>query len=304
MSLSRLERADLALDRPVLVMAMEGWVDAGLAGANALAALLGSMSTDVVASFDADVLVDHRSRRPLQRIVNGLLESITFPEIQLRHGVDSRGLDVLILAGPEPDYRWRAFTEEVVELAVGLGTRMAVGLGGFPAPVPHTRPVRVVGTAVDAALATEVGFIPGMRDVPSGISASLVKSFERAGVVALTLWAMVPHYVAGMPYPDASAELLERLGQLSGIAVDTAELRAAAGVTRQRIDTLIGQSEQHQAMVEGLERQAEQQAANPAEAAFDAPLFDGDDLPSGDEIAAELQRFLRDQGQGQGHDGP
>jgi hypothetical protein len=294
MALHRRE-LDIPLQRPVLVMGLDGWVDAGLSGANAVSALLGGMRTETLITFDADLLVDQRSRRPVQRIVNGVLESVTYTEIQIRHGADAAGNDVLLLAGPEPDYRWRAFTAELTQLCSELGVRLAVGLGGFPAPMPHTRPTRIIATAIDQVIANDVGFIPGVREVPAGIHAALLKGFEDQGIPALSLWAMVPHYVSGMPYPDASVGLLDHLARIGGITVDLTELRAAAGVTKTRIDGLIAQNPEHVAMVEQLERQLEAEAAaGPG----DHPPLDIENLPSGDEIAAELQRFLREEGQG------
>jgi predicted ATP-grasp superfamily ATP-dependent carboligase len=161
--------------------------------------------------------------------------------------------------------------------------------------MPHTRPIRIIATAIDQEMANDVGFLPGVREVPAGIHAALLKGFERAGIEALSLWAMVPHYVSGMPYPDASAGLLENLARVSGLEISLDELRAAADVTRERIDTLIAQNPEHVAMVDGLERQLEAEGSS---SAADHPPLDLDNLPSGDEIAAELQRFLRDEGQG------
>jgi hypothetical protein len=296
MSLSRRELTTQP-NRPILVMGLEGWVDAGLSGGNAISALLGSMRTEPLYTFDADQLVDHRSRRPTQRIVDGVLESVTYTEIQLRYGTDAAGNDLLLLVGPEPDYRWRSFTKELTEICSDLGVRIAVGLGGFPAPMPHTRPIRIIATALDHAMATEVGFIAGVREVPAGIHASLLKGFEEQGIPALSLWAMVPHYVSGMPYPEASVGLLDRLARLSGMTIDLGELQSAAEVTRNRIDGLIAQNPEHIAMVEGLERQWEQEQAEGAANTGGTP-FDMENLPSGDEIAAELQRFLREEGQG------
>jgi hypothetical protein len=286
---------DIPLHRPVLVMGLDGWVDAGLSGSNAMAALLGGMRTETMFTFDSDQLVDQRSRRPTQRIVNGVLESVTFAEIQMRHGTDAAGNDVLLLVGPEPDYQWRAFTKELTALCAGLGVRLAVGLGGFPAPMPHTRPTRIIATAIDQVMANDIGFIPGVREVPAGIHANLLKGFEDEGVAAVSLWAMVPHYVSGMPYPDASVGLLGHLARLGGLTVDVTELEAAAAVTRTRVDGLIAQNPEHVAMVEQLERQADEEAAGTN--AGDHPPLDVDNLPSGDEIAAELQRFLREEGQ-------
>jgi hypothetical protein len=293
--LRRLDLPQTPPVEPVLVMGLEGWVDAGLSGGTALAALLGAMHTNPIVTFDSDVLIDHRSRRPTQRIVNGVLESVTTPEIQLRLGADSLGNDVLLLVGPEPDYQWRAFTDQLVQLSRELNVRLAVGLGGFPAPMPHTRPTRIIATAIDQTTANDVGYIPGVREVPAGIHAALLKGFERAGISALSLWAMVPHYISGMPYPEASVGLLDQLVRLSGLSVDTAELRTAAAVTRERIDGLVAQNPEHVAMVDALERQLEEDQANGGN---DHPPLDVDNLPSGDEIAAELQRFLREEGQG------
>ena len=298
MPLSRRE-LDVPLQRPVLVMGLEGWVDAGLSGGNAISALLGSMRTETMFTFDADQLVDHRSRRPVQRIVNGVLESVTYSEIQLRYGTDAGGNDLLLLVGPEPDYRWREFTDELTSVCADLDVRLAVGLGGFPAPMPHTRPTRIIATAVDQVLANDIGFIPGVREVPAGIHAAILKGFEAKGIPALSLWAMVPHYVSGMPYPDASVGLLDQLARLGGVVVDVTELRTAAGVTKTRIDGLIAQNPEHVAMVEQLERQAAEEAAADAPTGLggEPPPLDADNLPSGDEIAAELQRFLREEGQ-------
>ena len=300
-----LSRRDLNVTptRPVLVMGLDGWVDAGLSGGNAMSALLGSMRTETIVTFDADQLVDHRSRRPAQRIVNGVLESVTFSEIQLRYGTDAAGNDVLLLVGPEPDYKWKAFRDELLAVCDEFGVRLAVGLGGFPAPMPHTRPTRIIATAIDQAMANDVGFIPGVREVPAGIHAALLKGFEEHAIPALSLWAMVPHYVSGMPYPAASVGLLEQLARLGGIVVDLTELRGAADVTRTRIDGLIAQNPEHIAMVEGLERQFEAELADTSGGALSSdagghPPIDMENLPSGDEIAAELQRFLREEGQG------
>lgn len=298
MALSRRD-LDVPLHRPVLVMGLEGWVDAGLSGSTAVAALLGSMRTETVVTFDSDQLIDHRSRRPVQRIVNGVLESVTYAEIQLRHGTDAAGNDLLLLVGPEPDYRWRAFTGELTSICAEFGVRLAVGLGGFPAPMPHTKTTRIIATAIDQVIANDVGFIPGLREVPAGIHAAILKGFEEQNIPALSLWAMVPHYVSGMPYPDASIGLLDHLSRLGGITVDVTELRAAAGVTKTRIDGLIAQNPEHVTMVEQLERQVEAEAADASGAnSSEHPPLDADNLPSGDEIAAELQRFLREEGQG------
>src|SRR3954471_14761197 len=156
------------LESPVLVLGMEGWIDAGLAAGSAVTSLLSSMPTQPVATFDADELVDHRARRPVARLVDGVNTGLTWPEIRLLRAEDRMGSQALLLVGPEPDMRWHAFCDAVVGLASSLGARLVGGVGGSPAPAPHPRPVRLAATATTAELAQQVGFVPGTMDVPAG----------------------------------------------------------------------------------------------------------------------------------------
>lgn len=275
------------LERPVLIITMEGWIDAGLGGTAALAALLKQIDTEVLATFDADRLLDQRARRPVLRIVDGVHQGLAWPEIQLLVGKDPAGRDVLFLVGPEPDVQWKAFTAAVVDLALDLDVSTAVGLGAFPAPVPHTRPTKLAATATADELARKVGFVPGTIEVPAGIQAALEQGLGPAGIPAVGLWARVPHYAAAMPYPAASAALLDGLRDVTGLVVDTGELYSAAARTQAHIDQLIANSDEHRAMVAQLEQSLDATEGQPG--------LDLSSLPSGDEIAAELQRFLRGQ---------
>jgi predicted ATP-grasp superfamily ATP-dependent carboligase len=276
------------LDAPVLVVFLDGWIDAGLGAASAMAHLLAGTPTDLVASFDADQFVDFRDRRPVVRISNGLLDELGWPEIELRAWKDRAGLDVLSLVGPEPDLAWRTFVASVVELGQELGVRLAITLGAFPLSVPHTRPVKLVATAPNPAsldLAERVGVVRGAHTLPAPISAALLEGLGAAGITAVGLWARVPHYAAAMPYPAASAALVDGLASVAGLDLDSAELHAAAGLANERIDGLIAGSEEHSNMVRALEEAVDAEQV--------PPPFDPDDLPSGDEIGAELERFLR-----------
>ncbi len=286
----------VSLSRPVLVLGMDGWIDAGYGAAGAVAALLGSLGAEPVVTFDSDQLIDYRSRRPVLKVDEGVSTGLTWKDILLRAGADSGGNDVLVLTGPEPDMRWRAFTRSVVDLVRDEGVRMAVSLGAFPAPVPHTRPVHLVATASNAELAAKVGHLPGAVEVPAGIHAVLEAALDEVGIPSVGVWARVPHYLAAMPYPAASAALIEALGPIAGLTLDSTELRAAAEVTRARVDRLITQSDEHVAMVANLEKQVDAEAAG--------QTLDGlDHLPTGDEIAAELERFLRGEGGSPGQGG-
>ncbi|MDQ4096302.1 MAG: PAC2 family protein, partial [Actinomycetota bacterium] len=199
------------LTEPVLVMAPEGWIDAGLGGAGAMAALVARMETEVVATFDSDVFLDLRARRPVAHIVDGVYRDLVWPDIELRVGKDQAGRDVLLLVGPEPDNAWRAFSEAVAELAKLLEVRLLVGMGAFPAPVPHTRTAKLVATATTAELAAQVGVFKGSLNVPAGIILALQRHLGDIGLPAIALWAREPHYAANLPYPEASVVLLEGL---------------------------------------------------------------------------------------------
>ena len=274
------------LDEPVLVIALEGWVDAGLGATTAIAALLGRGETEPVVAFNGEVFLDQRVRRPVARIVNGVTTELTWPRTVVRQGTDDDGRDVLFLVGPEPDFHWRSFTDAVVGLARSWRVRMVVGLGAFPAPAPHTRPVKLAATAPSASadLIERVGIVQGELEVPAGVLAALEMAFGAAGTPVVSLWARVPHYVAGMPFPEASAALMEGLSSVAGLTLDSSALRRAADSSRRQVDQLIADNEEHQAMVRKLEESIDASEGN---------AMGVEAVPSGDEIAAELERFLR-----------
>jgi PAC2 family len=273
------------LPRPLLVTCLEGWIDAGQAAGSAMNVLRQSMPTELVATFDADELIDHRARRPVLRIVNGVETELRWPELRLEAATNPSGRGMLLLTGPEPDMRWHRFTDEVVALVRRLGVEMVVGLGAFPAPVPHTRPVRLAATSTDAELAGRIGFIPAAMDVPSGAQGAVEYALGTAGITSVGLWARVPHYASALPYPAASAALLDELAQLGGISIDTSELHTAGQATAAQIEQLISGSDEHVALVRQLEHQHDEEQGLAA--------TDFGELPSADELADELQRFLR-----------
>jgi predicted ATP-grasp superfamily ATP-dependent carboligase len=275
-----------ALDRPVLVVSLEGWVDAGLGATTAIASLLGQGATAPLVTFNGEHFLDQRARRPVAHIVNGVTTELTWPQTVVRHGQDTMGADVLYLVGPEPDFHWHAFTDAVVGLAKSWRVRMVVGLGAFPAPAPHTRPVKLAATAPEASadLVERIGIVHGELEVPAGVMSALEMAFAEVAIPVVTLWARVPHYVAGMPFPEASAALIEGLVGLGGLSFDSTALRRAADSSRRQVDQLIADNNEHQAMVRKLEENIDASEGN-------AMGVDG--VPSGDEIAAELEEFLR-----------
>jgi len=276
------------LDRPVLVVALEGWVDAGLGADGAITALLSASPTELVATFDGETLIDQRARRPVAHIENGINEGLTWPVIQMRVGTDRLDHEMCYLVGPEPDFRWPAFVAATVSLARELGVRMVVGLGAFPAPAPHTRPVRLAATAplASADLVARVGVVQGQIDVPSGVWGALEVALGEIEIPTVGLWARVPHYVSGMSFPLASAALIDGLAQIAGLSLDSTELHTSADTSLRQIDDLIAKSDEHTSMVRQLERTVDAAEGNP---------LDVGRIPTGDELAVELERYLRDE---------
>lgn len=267
---------------PSLVAAFDGWVDAGAAATTALEQLIDD--APVVARFDADVLFDYRARRPPLEIVDGKLTELTWHELVVRR-VRVAEQDLLVLVGAEPDYRWRAFTSAVVEIARALEVAEWISLGAIPAAVPHTRPVPIIGTeAAPGLLRGEVSPGPaGVLRVPSALVSALELEVSAAGIPALGYFAQVPHYVSG-PYATASVQLLRALGNHLGADLPSGELETEARELRGRLDTATGLDETTRTYVERLEA-----------------MYDEQRLPSGSDLISDIERFLRDQGsQGQG----
>jgi PAC2 family len=280
-------------EHPVLVIALEGWIDPGFAAQNALDALLTQISTRTFVVFNGDDLIDHRARRPRTRLRSGVRGRVLYSAPRLRVGVDLLGRGVALLVGPEPDYRWKSFAEEVAGLAIELGSPLVVGLGAFPAPVPHTRPVTLSSTASSAELAERVGFREGSIDVPAGIADVIGKVCSERGIPSIGIWARVPHYVGAMPYAPATLALIEGLTSLSDLVFDVSELREKASRATAEIDALIAQSDDHTEMVRQLEEQYEAGIDEfEGDVDDDEPLDDAD-LPTGDQLIEELERYLR-----------
>lgn len=276
------------LETPVLVVAMEGWIDAGLAAAGASTVLLDTLDTVTVARFDTDALLDYRARRPTVHMIDGVQKGLTWPSLELRAATDLDGKELLLLVGSEPDRIWHRFVDEVVDLALDFDVRLCVGLGAYPAPAPHTRPSRMACTASTAQLAEAGLFLRASLDFPGGAQAAVEQACDARGIASLGIWAQVPHYASGMNYPAASVGLIECLARMADLSLPLGDLSERAAATRSRLDELIGQNPDHEAMLHQLEAAYERLDEGIAS-------LDGAPLPTGDELAAELERFLRDQ---------
>lgn len=262
---------------PTLVASFDGWVDAGSAATTALEHL--SEDAEVVAQFDTDVLFDYRARRPPLEIVDGRLTELTWHELAVRR-VRLADRDILLLTGPEPDYRWRAFIAAMVEIARTLEVSEWISLGAIPAAVPHTRPVPILGTeASPGLLRGDISPGPaGILRVPSALVSAIELEVAAAGIPALGYFAQVPHYVSG-PYATAALELLRALGNHLGTVIRADSIEADSRELRKRLDTATGLDETTKSYVERLEA-----------------MYDEQRLPSGSDLISDIERFLRDQG--------
>ena len=262
---------------PVLIAAFDGWVDAGSAATTALEQLLDE-AVDV-ATFDPDALFDYRARRPTLQIVDGRLAELTWPELVVRR-VRFGERDLLVLAGPEPDDRWHAFADDMLDIARRLGVVEWVSLGAIPAAVPHTRDVPILGTtSEEGRLRGDIQPGPaGLLRVPAAAISVLEMAMAEGGIPAVGYFAQVPHYVSG-PYPAASLALVEALGRHLGITLPTGDLAEEARQLRTRLDTATALEETTRTYVERLEAMVDEQR-----------------LPSGDDLIGEIERFLREGG--------
>lgn len=270
------------LDDAVLVYGLEGWTDIGLAASEAISHIRGQSNAHQIASFDSDELIDYRARRPILSIDNGRSARLDWPEIEVFAGRLPSGRDLLVLAGPEPDAKWREFTKEVVAMARKLNVKDAVGFGSFPAPVPHTRPISVVATSDSTERSAQVDITPGQIQVPGGAQVAIEMALAEAGVSSISLWARIPHYLSGMHWPDGALALIEGLERLLDMEIDVRKLVESAGEARDRINELIESNDETREYVAKLESVGD--TGDP----FERPL------PSmtGDEIAHELEQFL------------
>ena len=285
------ERRPDGLRAPALVCAFKGWNDAGEAASSALTFVGAQLGATRFALIDPEDYVDFQATRPTIRLTEALDREVEWPDFELYEArAPYAPRDLIILTGPEPAYRWRTFCREVVEFAEALGVQLVVTLGSLLADVPHTRPVHITGMASDEGLHERLGLPAPTYEGPTGITGVLHAACADAGLPSASLWAAVPHYVAVVPNPKGALALTRKLESLVGITVDAGELESAAAEYETQVTRAVQLDPEVQAFVEKLEQAAIEEEA--AEAA---------DLPSGDVIAREFQRFLRQRG---GPDGP
>ena len=273
------------LRRPVMLCAFEGWNDAGDAASFAVRYLGERWGTRAFADVDPEEHFDFTTTRPRVQLVDGHQREIAWPGIEFSAGsIPGTDRDVILLEGSEPQLRWRTFCEHVVEVATAYDVELVVTLGALLAEVPHSRPVSVIGTAVDDGLIERLGLARSSYEGPTGIVGVLQDACARAGLPAASLWAAVPTYVPGAPSPKAALALIERLGGLLDVGMVATDLEIATAEYERQIDELVDEDEETTDYVAALE------------ARFDAGETDDDDLTDASSLVEEVERFLRSTG--------
>jgi predicted ATP-grasp superfamily ATP-dependent carboligase len=266
---------DPKLRRPHVVAAFRGWNDAGGAASLAAGYLRSVTDAERFAVIDSEPFVDYQQTRPTVSMVDGDVRRVEWPVTEVFAAPDH---DLMIVLGTEPNMRWRAFSDSIADLARRYHSRLVITMGALLADTPHTRPVPVSASASDPELMSRHGLVRSTYEGPTGIVGVLHDSCSRAGLVSASLWAATPHYISAAPNPQAALALLGRLAEIAGTPAGSAELERAASEYQLRVASAIADDPDVAGYVEQLEQAA-----------------DRDDPPTGEELAADFERYLREQ---------
>ena len=276
---------EVELRSPILVAAFRGWNDAGDAASFAATHLGRTLAAEKIASIDPEEFYDFQAVRPEVRLVDGMTREINWPANEFWASRGHSEHDLLLFVGTEPNLKWRMFSELVVGMARKYGVRLVVTFGALLADVAHSRPVPITGTAADPALVERLGLTRSRYEGPTGIVGVLNDAFGKNGIDSASLWAAVPHYLAVTPNPKAALALIRKATKLIGVDAETQELERATAVYEKRVSEMVAGDEDVEAYVKLLEQRTDNQSLEE---------IDPSKLPSGDALAAELERYLRD----------
>jgi predicted ATP-grasp superfamily ATP-dependent carboligase len=279
------------LGQPVMVQALDGFVDAGGATRLAREHLLAAFSSEVVASFDVDQLFDYRARRPLMLFVRNHWETYAAPQLAVHALRDADGTPFLLLAGPEPDMQWERFVAAVRTIATRLGVRRMIGLNAIPMAVPHTRPSSVIAHGNPPSLVADYSSWLGTVQVPASAGHLLEFRLGAAGLDVMGFAVNVPHYLAHLDYPAAAATLLDSVAHAGQLRIPTDSILEAAKTTRAEVDEQVAASAEIASVVRALEQQYDEIVAGSGQSL----VADGAQLPTADELGAEFERYLSQQ---------
>ena len=272
------------LRNPLLVYSFKGWNDAGESASAAVGLLIANLEGRLVAEIDPEEFFDFTAVRPTIRLTEGMSRVIEWPSTTIHVAqIPAADRDLVLMQGAEPSLKWRTFGDAVVEAAQALGVEMVVALGALLADVPHTRPTHITGLASTEDLVDRLGLGGSNYEGPTGIVGVLHSACATAKIPAVSLWASVPHYVAAAtPNPKAALELVRRVEGIAGVAVDAGELEEAAVEYERQVNAAVASDPDVKAFVERLEAEADEH-----------PEETPGRLPTGDTIARDFQRYLR-----------
>lgn len=275
-----------------MLLAFGGWNDAGEAATGAVQWLRDHLRAEPFVDIAGDAYYDFQQVRPIVTVTDGLVRDVSWPKVSL--SATPPGTPALVLGhGFEPQYLWPNFCAALVAVATECGVGQVVFLGSLLADVPHTRVSPLVATASSDGVRIRMGIEGANYIGPTGIVGAAAKAFADAGFETVSVWASASHYVSAEMNPNAMLALLDKVGRVCGLDLDTSSLHATVDTWRAKVDEAMADHPDVAAYVRMLERRIDEGAEGPAQ-------LTAEDLPSGDEIAAELQRFLRDQGEGEG----
>ena len=277
-------------DAPVMIHAFTGYVDAGGAVRMMIDHILETCEHHLIATFEVDEVMDFRARRPILSYSVDHFTGVDIPAIQLHEVVDAEGTRFLLLAGPEPDYQWMRFLQAVSGLSHQIGVRLSVAVSGIPWPAPHTRPLGITVHGSVPSLVQGFHSPVGDVDVPGHMGAMLEFHLAQEGFDSMGITAQVPHYLSQFQYPQSAQTLLNSLSMITGLALSASGLDAAATKATGEIAEQLQGNDEFTTVVNALEHQYDQTHG----ATQVAPLVEPDQMPSGDELAAQFESFLRD----------
>ena len=291
------------LRRPALIAAFSGWNDAADAASDGVRWLARSVGARVFATLDSEEYLDFQAARPTVELVDGVIREIQWPALAFSAGsAAAGGRDLVLLLGVEPNLKWPTFCDDVISVARTTGCEIVVTLGALLGDVPHSRAMRWTGSATDEALAARLGMERSRYEGPTGIVGVLHDAARRVGFASASIWAPVPHYVATAPNPKATHALLTKLGALLDVGFELTDLEIAAADWERQVDEVVAADPDASSYVQRLENRYDENAgAAPDDTAESAPdteedWLDEDDLPSGESLAEDFERYLREQG--------
>jgi proteasome assembly chaperone (PAC2) family protein len=296
------------LRRPAMIAAFSGWNDAADAASDAVRWLARTSGARPFAALDIEEYLDFQAARPTVELVDGVVRTVNWPSLALSAGsLPAGGRDLVLFLGVEPNLRWRAFCDDAIGIARKTNCEIIVTLGALLGDTPHSRPIRCTGSATDEVLAARLGMQRSRYEGPTGIVGVLHDAVRRAGFPSASIWAPVPHYVATPPNPKATRALLDRLSDLLDLGLDLTDLDIAASAWERSVSEVVAGDADVQSYVDRLETRYDTADDAPAWLETDDEIaveddgsdeedwFDEDEFPSGESLAEDFERYLRDQ---------